>query len=304
MKQLDTPKVTRAPALPLVWVVPLLALAIGGWMILREYLNHGPEITIEFASAPGVVPGKTMMEYKGVTVGEVQKVELEKDLKNVLVTVRLNTEAAALACEGTQIWIVHPEFGLSGVSGLDTLVTGAYLAILPGTGPSAKGFKGIDQPPPPLHTDLGRAYFLQSNKLGGITAGSPVKYRDIKVGEVEASQLSDDSTQVVIRVRVYTPYVELVRANAQFWNAGGISVKVGLLGAQINTTSLESILAGGVAFAIPDGEPAPLAQEGTHFALHEDAPKDWATWQPKISGHSPESSPPPSVRKDQIPFLH
>jgi len=304
MKAPDKPKVTRGPALPLVWVVPLLALAIGSWMILREYLNHGPEITIKFASAAGVVAGKTVLEYKGVTVGEVQNVELDKDLKFVNVQVRLNKNAASLAGEGTQFWIVHPEIGLSGVSGLETLVTGAYLAIQPGLGPPASEFIGMEQAPPPLNKDLGRAFLLQSNKLGAITTGAPVEFREMKVGEVEASQLSDDSTQVLIRIRVYTPYVDLVRTNTQFWNAGGLSLKLSLLGAKINTPSIESLFEGGVAFATPDSDLTPPAMDGAQFILNEEAPKDAEKWQPKIPVHTPESAPLSPVRKGQIPFVH
>jgi len=304
MKATDNSKITRAPSLPMVWVVPLLALAIGSWMILREYLNYGPEITIEFANAAGVAAGKTVLEYKGVTVGEVQNVELAKDLKVVEVRVRLNKNAAALAREGTQFWIVHPEIGLSGVSGLETLVTGAYLAIQPGLGPPASEFKGLEQAPPPLNKSLGRAFLLQSNKLGSITTGAPVEFREMKVGEVEASQLSDDSTQVLIRVRVYTPYVDLVRTNTQFWNAGGLSLKLGLLGAQINSPSIESLFEGGIAFATPDGDLAPPAMNDAQFILNNEAPRDASKWQPKIPVHTPESAPLSPVRSGQIPFVH
>lgn len=304
MKSPDTPKISRAPVLPVVWVVPLLALAIGGWMILREYLNHGPEINIEFKDASGVEAGKTLLEYKGVTVGEVQSVELKKSLNAVVVSVRLDKEAAALANEGTQFWIVHPEIDFSGVRGLQTLVTGAYLALQPGTGPPATYFKGIEQPPLAENKDLGRAFILQSDKLGAITAASPVYFREMKVGEVEASQLSDDSTQVLIRIRIYTPYADLVRTNTQFWNASGLSVKLGLFGTEISTTSIESLIVGGVAFATPEGELAPPAADNTQFVLHAEVDKDWLTWKPKIPIHTPESIPASPVRSGAIPFVH
>jgi paraquat-inducible protein B len=304
MKSPDAPKISRAPALPLVWVVPLLALAIGGWMILREYLSHGPEITIEFADASGVEAGKTMLQYKGVAIGEVQNVELKKDLKVVVVRVRLNNDAAALACEGAQFWIVHPQIDFSGVHGLETLVTGAYLAIQPGTGPPATDFKGIEQPPPTENKDLGRAFVLRCDKLGAITSASPVYFREMKVGEVEASQLSDDSTQVLVRIRIYTPYVDLVRTNTQFWNAGGLSLKMGLFGTEISTTSIESLIVGGVAFATPDGDLTPPAADGAQFSLNDEVNKDWLKWQPKIPLHTPESVPAPPVRGGAIPFVH
>jgi len=304
MKAVATPKVSRTSAFPVVWVVPLLALAIGGWMILREHLNRGPEITIEFAEASGVEANKTLLQYKGVAIGEVQGVELKQDLKVVVVRVLLNKDAAALACEGTQFWIVHPQIDFSGVRGLDTLVTGAYLAILPGTGPPATDFKGIEQPPPAQNKDLGRGFVLWCDKLGAITSASPVYYREMKVGEVESSQLSDDSTQVLIRIRIYKPYADLVRTNTQFWNAGGLSMKMGLFGSEISTTSIESLIVGGIAFATPDGELAPPAPDGTPFIMKDEANKDWLKWQPKIPLHSPESTPAAPVRGGEIPFVH
>ncbi len=304
MKPLDMPKISRASTLPLVWVVPLLALAIGGWMILREVLNHGLEITVEFADASGVEAGKTILQYKGVAIGEVQNVELIKDQSAVAVRVRLDKDAADLARQGTRFWIVHPQIDFSGVRGLETLVTGAYLAIQPGAGPPATEFKGIDEPPPAENSDWGRAFILRSDKLGAITSASPVYFRGLKVGAVEASRLSDDSTQVLIRIRIYTQYADLVRTNTEFWNAGGLSLKMGLLGMEISTTSVESLVVGGVALATPGGDLAPPAADGAEFILHDAAPKDWLTWQPKIPVHPPESIPASPVRDGGIPFLH
>src|ERR1700704_5469658 len=122
-----SPKVSRAPTFPLVWVVPLIAIAVGGWMVFRELKNRGPEITIEFADGSGVVANKTVLEYKGVSVGTVTSVEMKPALDGVTVQVRLEKSSAALARGGAQFWIVHPEIGLSGVRGLDTLLTGARL---------------------------------------------------------------------------------------------------------------------------------------------------------------------------------
>jgi paraquat-inducible protein B len=304
MKSLDNPKVSRATALPLVWVVPLLALIIGGWMVVREYLDHGPEITIEFADASGVEAGKTILEYKGVAVGEVQSVGLKNDLNAVVVRVRLSKDAAALACEGAQFWIVHPQIDFSGVRGLDTLVSGAYLAIKPGSGSPITDFKGMGEPPPTQNKEEGRAFVLQSDRLGGITTGAPVYFREMKVGAVETSQLSDDSTRVLVRIRIYTPYVDLVRTNTKFWNAGGLSLKVGLFGAEINTTSIESLVVGGIAFATPEGELAPPAADGAQFTLLDQGEKDWLKWQPKISIHPPEITPASPVHGGEIPFVH
>ena len=283
------PKVSNATAFPLIWVVPLIALAIGGWMGFRELHNRGPEITIDFADGSGVEAGKTVLDYKGVSAGTVETVELKPGLGGVSIRLRLTKSAAALANAGSQFWIVRPEIGFSGVSGLDTLVSGAHLNVLPGKGPPATHFIGLDKTPAPNVIDQGRTFILQSDRLGSLTTGAPVFYREFKVGEVEASRLSDDSTSVLIRIHIEAPYVDLVRTTSKFWNTGGFSFKVSLFGgAVLKDTSLESLITGGVAFATPDVDPlAPAAPNDTRFVLAAEPDKDWLKWSPKIPLKSP-----------------
>ena len=296
MNSPPAPKVSRAPAFPLIWVVPLIALAIGGWMGFSELHNRGPEITIDFADGSGVEARKTMLEYKGVSAGTVEAVELKPGLGGVSIRLRLKKSAALLASAGAQFWIVRPEIGFSGVRGLDTLVTGVRLNVLPGKGQPAEHFTGLDKTPAPDVTDQGRAFILQSDRLGSLTTGAPVFYREFKVGEVEASRLSDDSTTVLIRIHIEAPYVDLVRTNTKFWNTGGFSFKVSLFGgAVLKDTSLESLITGGVAFATPDDAAlAPPAPKDTQFTLTSEPEKDWLKWSPKIpiKPPAPVAQPP------------
>ena len=145
------PKLSRFPGFSLIWVVPVVALAVALWMLAREWSNHGTEITIELADASGLEPGQTALDYKGVAIGQVKKVGLAEDLGGVVVHVQLTRKAAAIAREGSQFWVVQPEIGFAGVSGLETLLTGAHLEVRPGTGAPASRFRGLDAPPaPPL----------------------------------------------------------------------------------------------------------------------------------------------------------
>jgi paraquat-inducible protein B len=300
-----TPKVSRAPSLPLVWIVPIVALAVGGWMVWREFRQRGPEITIEFANGSGVEPRKTPLEYQGVAVGTVTDIELKPDLSGVLVRLRLNKNAAALASEGAQFWIVHPEIGFSGVRGLETLFTGARINVRPGKGAPAGHFVGLEKTPPMENIEEGRAFLLRGDRLGSLSPGAPVFYREVKVGVVETSRLDDDATGVLVRIRVRSPFVNLVRTNTRFWNAGGVSFKMSLLGAELKSTSLESLFTGGIAFATPDSgrELAPVAPDGTLFTLHSEAEKDWMKWQPRIRINSPEVSPEPSPSIGALPAI-
>jgi paraquat-inducible protein B len=287
--------VSRAAAFPLIWVVPLIALALGGWMGFHELYDRGPVITIDFADGSGLEAGKTLLEYKGVSAGTVEAVKLNPGLDGVSVRLRLHKRAAALAGTGAQFWIVHPEIGFSGVRGLDTLVTGVHLDVLPGKGPPAEHFTGLAKAPAPNIVDQGRAFLLRGDRLGSLTTGAPVFYREFKVGQVEASHLSDDATAVLIRIHLDAPYIDLVRTNTRFWNAGGFNFKVSLFGgAVLKDTSLESLVTGGVAFATPDeGALAPAAPPDSLFVLAPEPDKEWLKWSPKI----PIKPPAPAAER-------
>ena len=284
MNSVPAPKVSRTIKFPFIWVVPAIAVAIGAWMAIRELSNRGPEITIDFADGSGVEADKTVLVYKGVAAGTVDRVWLKQGMDGVGVRVRLRKSAEALAVQGSRFWIVHPEIGLTGVRGLDTLVSGVKLNVRPGTGPRADHFIGLERMPPPDITTDGRSFMLRADKLGSMSSGAPVFYREFKVGEVEASHLAPDGTAVLVRIHLETPYVDLVRTNTKFWNAGGFSFNVSLFGgAQLKNTSLESLVTGGVAFATPDtGGLAPAAAPDTEFGVAAEPDKDWLKWAPKI----------------------
>ena len=291
MSAAPAPKITRARTLPLIWIVPIVALVVAGWMIFREQRNHGPEISIEFADGSGVEAGKTPLEYNGVAVGTVQTVELTRDLARVVVRVRLKKNAANVARAGAEFWIVHPEVSFSGVRGLETLVRGVRLNVRPGSGAPATRFQGLDSPPAPELTAAGRAFILKSDRLGSLAPGAPVYYREVKVGAVETSRLARDATSVLIRIRVFNPYIDLVRTNTRFWNAS-FSIKGGLFsGFDIKNVSLETLFTGGVGFATPEGNLAPAAADGAEFSLADEPEKEWLKWQPQIPIAPVEQAP-------------
>jgi len=272
-----------ARSFSLVWLVPLIALVASGWLILRQFKENGPVISVDFANGAGIQAGKTPLIYQGVTVGLVTEVALGDKFDGVTVQVQLEPGAARLAVEGSEFWLVHPEIGLTGVKGLETLLSGVQLRVHAGTGAPARRFKALAKAPAKEAYVAGRQFVLRSEKLGSLNPGAPVFYREVKVGAVESHRLADDATHVLVTLNVFEPYDRLVRADTRFWNAGGISMKVGLLGAQVHSNSLESLVAGGVAFATPDhgaaGEPAPALAV---FDLHDDADKAWLKWAPKI----------------------
>jgi len=267
---------------PFIWIVPLVALLVAGWLLHREYSARGRQIEVVFADGAGLLAGKTPVLHKGVTVGVVRAVTLEPGLEGVRATIELDPSAQALAADGAEFWLVHPEIGLSGVRGLDTLLSGARIHVRPGRGAPATRFTALPKAPA---TDLdapGRSFVLRTDRLRSLHAGTGVYYREVKVGVVEDNRLATDATHVLVRVRIESPYDRLVRGNTHFWNSGGITMKLGLTGAQVHTNSLESLVAGGISFATPDAPLAAPAAEGAEFVLHEEGEKAWLKWAPAI----------------------
>lgn len=267
----------------LVWIVPIVALIVGGYMIFKEVNEQGPQIKILFEDGAGIEAGKTVLQHKGVNIGSVESVVLSSDLNQVEAIVSLQKSAKGIAREGSKFWILRPEIGIEGISGLGTLISGPSIQVSPGVGPFQKKF--VAQKRTPLEgSDLGYHYFLRVPQLGSLKPGSPILYRQFRVGEVVDTELAGDATAVRVKILINSPYDKLVRSDSVFWNASGIAMKVGLLGAKIQTDSLQSILAGGIMFATPDEEDelAELAPVNTEFQLHSEVDEDWLEWSPSI----------------------
>lgn len=263
---------SRRWSLSLVWLVPTVAALAGIVLVLRAWLASGPIVTIRFVSAEGLEAGKTEVRYKDVVVGKVRRIRLSEDREHVLVKVELSNDAATLAVEDTRFWIVRPRVGLAGVSGLNTLLSGAYIGVDIGSAKKERTeFEGLEVPPAVTHDQKGRRFVLETGDLGSLDIGSPLYFRRIPVGRVVARQLRDDGRGVTLEIFVDAPYDRFVTRNARFWNASGVDVTVNASGFKLDTESLAAVVAGGVAFEAPPGEePGRLAQENEHFALFDD----------------------------------
>jgi paraquat-inducible protein B len=271
-------------------------------MLAREWRSHGTEITIEFADGSGLEPGKTKLEYKGIAVGEIKEVRLAPELDHVIVRLQLARDAESIARTGSEFWVVQPEINFAGVSGLDTLLSGAHLNVRLGHGRPTTQFRGLDAAPAPRKVDEGRAFILQTERIGGLRVHAPVLYRDVKVGEVETIRLADDATGVWIRIRVQNPYIDLVHTTTRFWNAGGSPLQISLFGGGTQKRSLQSIITGAIGFATPE-EPAATAAAGTHFTLFDQADDAWLKWSPHIPIQAPDTAPDESAQGKMVPGL-
>jgi len=255
----------------LIWLIPIVAALVGVMLVARILMERGPEIVLTFKTAEGLEAGKTAVKYKDVQIGLVQSLRLARDRSHVRVLVQLNKEAEGFTSEDSRFWVVRPRLDTSGISGLNTLLSGAYIGADAGVSKETSGeFKGLEAPPIVTRDDSGQQFLLRAADIGSLDVGSPVYFRRIKVGQVAAYELDGDGRGVTLRVFVNAPYDKFVGVNTRFWQASGIDAQLSASGFTLRTQSLATILLGGIAFQAPDDAMGPLAKENTAFMLAAD----------------------------------
>lgn len=260
--------VKKKRGVSIIWIIPIVAALIAGWIWWQALQEQGPVITISFETAEGLEAGKTKVKFKDVVVGAVDAVDLKEDLSGVNVTVSMNRGAEPFMRGKTRFWVVRPRIGAGGVQGLGTLVSGAYVAIDPvKEGEETLEFVGLELPPVAPTDAPGLKVTLTADALGGMDVGSLVFHRQIQVGQVERYRLLDGDQGVEIDVYIGPDYKHLVNSNTRFWNASGIDVEMGAGGLKVSMAALASLISGGVAFDTV-GMPAALATKGDRFRLY------------------------------------
>ena len=244
--------VKKSKKISMVWFVPILALALGAWLVYKKEQDQGPLITISFDTAAGLEAGKTQIKYKDVQLGIVESIELSKDLSGVIVAARMDKETQSFLNENTKFWVVRPRVGIGGISGLGTLLSGAYIGIDSSQdGKHANSFIGLKNPPPRDHTKAGTNLSLVADNPGSLHSGSPIYYKQFQVGEIDSVELSEDFTSVDIKAFVEAPFNELLNQSSSFWNVSGITAELSANGISVKMQSIESLISGGIAFDSP-----------------------------------------------------
>jgi paraquat-inducible protein B len=258
--------------LSLVWIVPILAVVVGASLLINTMLEAGPHVVIEFRTAEGLEAGKTEVRYKEVVIGRVETVSISEDRKRVQVGVRLDRAVANMAVEDTHFWVVRPRIGMAGISGLNTLLSGAYIGVDAGTSTrSRRQFVGLEAPPFVLRNEPGRSFVLRAPDLGSLDVGSPVYYRRTRVGRVVGYTLDPTNDELTVQVFIESPYEPLVTQQARFWNASGLDLQLNASGLTLNAQTVSSVIAGGIAFErLPGSEGLAPAPAGTRFYLFDD----------------------------------
>jgi paraquat-inducible protein B len=269
--QVQTPDIKPSRRFSIVWLVPALALIVGASLAIQTIREAGPTIMIEFKSAEGLVPGKTEIKYKDVTVGKVQQIRISEDLSNVRVTAAMSREMAGHLNEDSLFWIVRAHVAVGQVSGLSTLLSGAYIEMAPGSGGKiATRFKGREKPPAVSRGTPGQQFRLLSEDLGSLDIGSPVYFRQVRVGRVTNVSMSSDGSGVQLDVFINAPHHHQVRRSSRFYNVSGLDLSIGSSGVRIDTPSLVSLIVGGISFfTIEEPQDAPPVERNHVFTLYD-----------------------------------
>lgn len=271
--QVSTAGTHRRRRISLIWLVPLITALIAGWLAWDTFSKRGPTITISFNTAEGLQAGQSQLKFRDVTMGTVKGIRIAPDLSKVLVTVETVREAAPLLTDKTVFWVVKPQLFAGNVQGLDTLLSGSYIGMLPSTkeGKAQREFVGSEDPPILQTATPGTTFQLRTKRLGSLSLGSPIFFRDLAVGTVLGWDQSDLVNGVTVSAFVRAPFDKYVHEDSLFWNASGMSLKFASGGIRVQIESMRALLLGGIAFDTPGDSKAAVAAADHRFPLYASA---------------------------------
>jgi len=255
----------------IVWLVPIIAILIGSWLAFKAWSEKGPEIHITFKTAEGLEAGKTKIKYKNVEIGEVAEIHVNHDTKNITVVAEMINDAKSILTDKTSFWVVTARIDASGVSGLGTLLSGAFINVDPSTeGKKTHEYTGLEIPPVVTRDMKGKRFTLHTKKLGSIGRDVPIYYRKFNVGRVEKVSMDDGGQSVTVDIFVKEPFDRWVNSSTQFWDSSGVDVSMDSSGVVIDTDSLISIIIGGISFdSTSFGDDVIQVENNASFQLYD-----------------------------------
>ncbi|GDX85285.1 paraquat-inducible protein B [Methylococcaceae bacterium] len=266
----DDVKLNKKSELSLIWFLPLIAILVSGWLIYKSFSEKGEVITISFPTAEGLDVDKTKIKYLDVEIGKVTTININNNLKTIVVTAQMNNSSSDYLKDNTQFWVVRPQVGLGGISGLGTLLSGAYIELKPGFGEHKHDFTGLSNPPPLKANAEGKEFILETNNLGSMKTGTPINFHGISVGQVLSHELSAAADAIRLTIFISKPYDQFIRKNTRFWIDSGVDLSASADGFKVRTGPLISLLSGGIAFraSAEDGIEA-IQPENTLYPLFD-----------------------------------
>jgi len=246
-------KVRRSGWLSPIWAIPIVTALIAAFLVWHTWSQRGPTITVTFRGAEGLTAGQSQLRYRDVTLGTVTAIALADDLRHVTLSIQTTRAADPLLTENARFWVVKPRLFAGTLSGIDTLLSGSYVQVVPGApgGRRQTRFTGLEDPPVVSVNEPGRTFLVRAERLGSISLGSPVFFRDLNVGAVLGWDVADMAEYITIHTFIRAPYDQYVRRDSRFWNASGVSLTMGADGVQLQLESVRALLLGGIAFETP-----------------------------------------------------
>jgi paraquat-inducible protein B len=258
--------------LSLVWIIPIVAAVAGVWVAVTKIMSEGPKITIVFQTAEGLEANKTKIRYNGMDVGTLTAIRLADDHHHVIATAKMAPKTESFLVKDTKFWVVRPQISGLNITGLSTLISGDYIGVELGQSrESERNYIALETPPMVAGDTPGRFFMLKTPELGSLDRGTPIYYRQLQAGQVVSYELDTNGLGMNVKIFVQAPYDQYVTPNTRFWQASGINVSLSASGLRVQTESLMSILAGGIAFETPATGPLlPPAGADTIFTLFND----------------------------------
>jgi len=268
-EELDNARATKASSWSPIWILPIVAVLIGAWLVMDDYLSTGPLINLTMSDAEGIAAGKTLIKTRNVEIGHVESVTLSDDLQYAVVKARINPDAASTLVEDTRFWVVKPRIGREGISGLNTVLSGAYIQLEPGQSQQEqRQFEVLEQPPVSLSGN-GIRIKLDSPLGISLKPGDPVSYEGQIVGRVEKSEFKPGNQHMYHELFIEAPYDVLVTKSTRFWSSSGVNISLDSKGFNINLASLETLLSSGVSFGVlQEVDNDQPAESGDEFVLY------------------------------------
>lgn len=264
-------KVSKLKSWSPVWVIPIITVFIGAWILFYNFSHQGPEVTLITYNAEGIEAGKTKIKSRSVDIGVVESVTLDDNFSRVVIKARLNSNMADLLRTDSAFWIVKPTIGRDGVTGLGTLLSGVFIELQPGRDAKEHSeFTLLDSPPLAAPDAKGIRIVLTSEKAGQLNAGDPVLFRGYRVGSVETSDFDMNNRDMRYQLFINAPYDKLISSNVRFWKDSGIAFDMSSQGIHVELGSIATLLSGGVSFDIPAGWlPGDNVKEAAEFKLFD-----------------------------------
>ena len=279
-KKISEPQLKKRQSISPIWILPLVALIIAGWLAYKSVVDAGVNVVITFATAQGIEKGKTRVLFRGTPVGQVKDLAINKDFNGVDVQVEFVKSARALLKKDTQFWMVEPRISTQGVTGLETILRGNYIGMLPGKGDEIRKFTALSEPPPMTSTEPGLQIQLTAGNQGSLNTGSMVYFKGIEVGKIQRCALGKDDN-VLIDVFIRREHAPLLKKKSRFYSVSGITLEGGLSGFKIRAEALSALVKGGIAFFTPEGgKGLQNAQNGDVFKLfdNKEAALEQGSW--------------------------